>query len=90
MDSVILHSITCGIRVRPKIALSQATSPLRNAEDIRAACDLFDTEAYELVLTVTEADPSVQKYGRLEANSYFLLSSSSHCFVNRKELPPHS
>ena len=74
--------------VQGTVVLLQATSPLRTPADIRAAVDLFATGAHGLVMSVTEADRGVLKWGRLEGSRFVPLSSPEHCFANRQSLPP--
>jgi CMP-N-acetylneuraminic acid synthetase len=70
------------------VVLLQATSPLRQVTDIQAALDLFCTGQYELVMSVTEADRGVLKWGRLDGKRFVPLSDPAHCFANRQSLPP--
>jgi len=39
-------------------------------------------------MSVTEADRSVLKWGRLEGDRFVPLSDPAHCFANRQSLPP--
>lgn len=73
----------CGV-----VALLQATSPLRQPADIAAALALFDTGAFELVMSVTEADRGVLKWGTLDGSRFQALSDPAYCFANRQTLPP--
>ena len=70
------------------VVLLQATSPLRQAADIHAALGLFATGQHELVMSVTEADRGVLKWGRLDGDRFVPLSDPVHCFANRQSLPP--
>jgi N-acylneuraminate cytidylyltransferase len=70
------------------VVLLQATSPLRQAADIQAALGLFATGQHELVMSVTEADRGVLKWGRLDGDRFVPLSDPAHCFANRQSLPP--
>ena len=70
------------------VVLLQATSPLRQAADIHAALGLFATGQHELVMSVTEADRGVLKWGRLDGDRFVPLSDPAHCFANRQSLPP--
>ena len=88
MDSVVLHAIESTIASDSTIILLQATSPLRRPEDILRAYKLYKTGLYDLVLTVTDADPAIQKYGRCEGDSFIPLVSPKQCFMNRNELSP--
>jgi N-acylneuraminate cytidylyltransferase len=74
--------------VQGVVVLLQATSPLRRSADIRGAIDLFATGGYGLVMSVTEADRGVLKWGRLDGHRFVPLSAPEHCFANRQSLPP--
>ncbi len=87
MAPVLVHALQQA-GVQGTVVLLQATSPLRTPADIRAAVDLFATGAHGLVMSVTEADRGVLKWGRLEGSRFVPLSSPEHCFANRQSLPP--
>lgn len=90
MDPVLLHLFDTLERdgALPGTAvLLQATSPLRRDEDIRAAIDLHAGGAFELVMTVTEADSSILKYGFLRDGRFEAVSKPDYCFENRQDLP---
>jgi N-acylneuraminate cytidylyltransferase len=70
------------------VVLLQATSPLRQVDDVSAALALFETGQFELVMTVTDADRGVLKWGRTEGERFVPLSDPAHCFSNRQSLPP--
>lgn len=86
MAPVLVHALQQA-GVQGTVVLLQATSPLRTPADIRAAVDLFATGAHGLVMSVTEADRGVLKWGRLEGSRFVPLSSPEHCFANRQSLP---
>lgn len=92
MDAVLRHVLAHDLTGPARIVLLQATSPLRWAEDIRAACDLHrkgDRQGnFDLVLSATRADAGVLKWGRAEGAEFRPLSDPAHCFANRAELPP--
>jgi CMP-N-acetylneuraminic acid synthetase len=69
------------------VVLLQATSPMRQAADIQAALDVFATGQHELVMSVTEADRGVLKWGRLDGDRFVPLSDPAYCFANRQSLP---
>ena len=69
------------------LLLLQATSPLRSDEDIRTVLRLHATGGYDTVLTVTQAESEVLKYGTLEDGEYRPLSDPLLCFDNRQNLP---
>jgi N-acylneuraminate cytidylyltransferase len=87
MAPVLLHALQ-SVNVQGPVVLLQATSPLRQASDIHEALDQLSTGAFDLVISVTEADRGVLKWGQLQANGRFVpLSSPEHCFANRQSLP---
>jgi len=97
MDAVLRHVLSHDMTRPARIVLLQATSPLRNAGDIAAACDLHRQGGFDLVLSVTRADAGVLKWGRAvwaddpagpEGAEFVPLSDPAHCFANRAELPP--
>lgn len=88
MQSVIHHGLK-ELGVTGTVCLLQATSPLRNSSDIYKALTLFKTGEFDLVMSVTEADPTVQKWGRIDTNGrYIPLCEAELCFSNRQSLPP--
>lgn len=87
MAPVLVHVLQAA-QVHGPVVLLQATSPLRRPDDIRAALALYAQGAHELVMSVTEADRSVLKWGRLEGGRFVPLSDPAHCFANRQSLPP--
>lgn len=88
MAPVLLHALAAG-RVSGPVVLLQATSPLRQVADVQAALQRLASGAFDLVMSVTEADRGVLKWGRLGDDGLYLpLSSPEHCFANRQSLPP--
>lgn len=88
MAPVLLHALQTA-RVQGVVVLLQATSPLRQVHDIQAALDSLSTGAFDLVMSVTEADRGVLKWGQVQPDGRFVpLSSPAHCFANRQTLPP--
>jgi N-acylneuraminate cytidylyltransferase len=76
-------------QVQGVVVLLQATSPLRQVSDVQATLQRLATGDFELVMSVTEADRGVLKWGQLLADGRFApLSSPEHCFSNRQSLPP--
>jgi len=69
------------------VVLLQATSPLRTPADIQLALTVFSGGYFELVMSVTEADRGVLKWGTLRGNRFQPLSDPAHCFANRQSLP---
>ncbi len=87
MAPVFLHALQA-TKTEGTVVLLQATSPLRQVEDISAALALFESDQFDLVMTVTEADRGVLKWGRTDGKRFIPLSDPVHCFSNRQSLPP--
>lgn len=87
MAPVLLHALQCA-QVAGSVLLLQATSPLRQRADLWAALQRLASREFELVMSVTEADRGVLKWGQLQDNGRFMpLSRAEHCFANRQSLP---
>jgi CMP-N-acetylneuraminic acid synthetase len=86
MAPVLQHAIETA-DVHGTVVLLQATSPLRRAADIGEALRVFAGGYFELVMSVTEADRGVLKWGTLRGNRFQPLSDPAHCFANRQSLP---
>jgi CMP-N-acetylneuraminic acid synthetase len=87
MAPVLVHALQAAA-CEGTVVLLQATSPMRRATDIQAALDVFATGQHDLVMSVTEADRSVLKWGRIDGDRFVPLSDPAHCFSNRQSLPP--
>lgn len=88
MAPVLLHALQAG-QVAGTVVLLQATSPLRQVADVWAALQRLTSGDFELVMSVTEADRGVLKWGQVRDDGRFVpLSSPEHCFANRQSLPP--
>lgn len=88
MAPVMLHVLQRSLVSGP-VVLLQATSPLRRVVDVHAALDSLARGNFDLVMSVTEADRGVLKWGLLGADGSFEpLSEPAHCFSNRQSLPP--
>ena len=88
MAPVLMHVLQTA-QVQGPMVLLQATSPLRQLADVQAALECLAIGYFDLVMSVTEADRSVLKWGQLQADGRFApLSSPEHCFANRQSLPP--
>lgn len=83
---VLLHAID-EARIDGVLVLLQATSPLRTSADIEAALRLFASGEHELVMSVTQADSGVLKWGLLEKDRFRPIADPSYCFSNRQSLP---
>ncbi|MGB0797690.1 MAG: cytidylyltransferase domain-containing protein [Planktomarina sp.] len=87
MDGVIHDVITQGGLQDHTIVLLQATSPLRQDDDIRQALALHETGDFDLVMSVTSTDPGFLKYGSLQGGRYVPVARPEYCFSNRQSLP---
>ena len=87
MDPVIAHALEA-MPAAARVVLLQATSPLRRVEDIAAAVALHRTGEWELVMTVSPADPGVLKWGFVAGGRFRALVDPAHAFANRQSLPP--
>ncbi|MBK1634222.1 acylneuraminate cytidylyltransferase family protein [Rhodovulum adriaticum] len=87
MDAVLRHVLAHDITGPAQVVLLQATSPLRLPGDIAAAMDVHRQGEFDLVLSATQADSGVLKWGRAEGAAFLPLSDPAHCFANRAELP---
>lgn len=84
----VLLQVLQSEQVKGPVVLLQATSPLREVSDVRAALKCLATGDFDLVMSVTEADRGVLKWGQVRPDGRFVpLSSPEHCFANRQSLP---
>ena len=67
--------------------LLQATSPLRNDQDIRNAIGMYETNQYSMVMSIVEKDSKILKYGLMKDNIYEPIYDNASVFQNRQELP---
>jgi N-acylneuraminate cytidylyltransferase len=67
--------------------LLQPTSPLRSAKQIVMGLDKFSNEKFNLVISVTEANSTVLKWGFMDAAGFHPISKPEYCFTNRQQLP---
>ncbi|MEO0387340.1 MAG: acylneuraminate cytidylyltransferase family protein [Pseudomonadota bacterium] len=87
MDAVLGHAIREMGLEHANIVLLQATSPLRRDATIHAAIDRHRGGDHDLVLTVTEAERGILKWGLVEAGRFLPVRKPEHCFQNRQDLP---
>lgn len=87
MIDVLIETLLSLKAYQKIIVLLQATSPLRRDEDIRNAIGLYHSGAYDLVMSVTQGDSSILKYGTVHGNTFEPLSNATFCFQNRQNLP---
>lgn len=88
MAPVLLDALDAQGLPHATVVLLQVTSPLRSPAAIRSCVELYDREDVDLVMTVTQADRGVLKYGTVEAGRFHALRDPSHPFTNRQSLPP--
>lgn len=85
MDPVLLHALRdAGPAL---VVLLQATSPLRQVEDIRRGVDVWRQGGFDLVMSVTEAPSTILKYGLAEGDRFVPVARPEYCFMNRQQLP---
>lgn len=87
MAPVIGHAIEAA-ELDGTLALLQCTSPLRTRDDIVAGVTRYGAGDVDLVMSVTDADRSVLKYGQVTDGRFTALVDPSHPFMNRQSLPP--
>lgn len=88
MSPVLVHALQTA-QVQGPVVLLQATSPLRQVVDVHQALARLAIGAFDLVMSVTDADRSVLKWGQVMPDGRFVpLSRPEHCFANRQSLPP--
>ena len=88
MNAVLRYILTENLTGSARVALLQATSPLRAPGDIISAIKLHAKGQFDLVLTATRTDSAILKCGRSKEDEFVPLSDPEHCFSNRGELPP--
>lgn len=88
MAPVLMHALGDPSLAGATIVLLQPTSPLRSDGDIRAGLSLYETGAFDLVLSATETDRGVLKFGTRKGDRFAPLRQAEHCFSNRQSLPP--
>lgn len=72
---------------RETLVLLQATSPLRNDQDVERVMALHATGVHDLVMTVVSTDPGILKYGTVKGDQFVPVSRPEYCFSNRQSLP---
>ena len=92
MSSVILDFLTGtpGMKISDDqiIVLLQATSPLRQKNDLLNALNQFiESSDINLMMAVTKAENHALKYGFIENGHFKHISEPSLCFENRQNLP---
>lgn len=87
MDDVLKDGIESLSLSGQSIVLLQATSPLRNDTNISEAITLYETGAFDLIMSVTQEDQSILKMGMIEDDRFVPVSEPKYCFSNRQNLP---
>lgn len=87
MNRVLEQVLTEEVTDNASIVLLQATSPLRDPQDISKAINLFSEGRHDIVLTVTPADRGILKWGISDGDRFMPVSNPRFCFSNRHQLP---
>ena len=87
MAPVLMHALS-GVPDDTRVVLLQPTSPLRTDADIAAGLRLYGEGGWSMVMSVTEADRGVLKWGRVEDGRFLPLGRAGDSFANRQALPP--
>ena len=69
------------------VILLQVTSPLRTTQDITNAKKMYETNNYSMVMSITEKDSTILKYGFLKDDFYEPIHNPTSVFMNRQNLP---
>ena len=80
MSDVISYVIKKNSLDRLNILLLQATSPLRNGDDIEKCKNLFSSGKYNLVMSVVRQNNSVFKFGVMKKNIFKPINDPKFCF----------
>ena len=70
------------------VVLLQPTSPLRRADHIQGALDVYAQGTFDIVVSAVEMDRSILKAGLLVGNTYNPINKPEYVFSNRQSLPP--
>lgn len=87
MAPALIHALEEAVPDNARVVLLQATSPLRDVDDIQSALRLFDRGTFDLVKTVTPTASSILKYGTMDDGRFVPVSDPAYCFANRQSLP---
>ena len=87
MSEVVLDFIKSTLQEKSTIVLLQPTSPLRLISDIQNSIDYFEKNNFDLVMTVSQVDSAVLKYGMINDGTFIPLKDPQSCFMNRQDLP---
>ncbi|MBI59955.1 acylneuraminate cytidylyltransferase [bacterium] len=87
-EDVVRHTLSSLKQEFDYIILLQPTSPLRNAEDIDAAFELFFGSKATSLISVCEVDNKLYKAFKEDANGYLSgISNNQYPFMRRQDLP---
>jgi CMP-N-acetylneuraminic acid synthetase len=87
MADVLLNLFSNSVFDGKTIVLLQATSPLRRSEDVRKAILMYQTNTFDLIMSVCPAEKSILKYGLVSNETYEPMKTSAYLFANRQSLP---
>lgn len=91
LDSIpmapVLVDVIESMNIGGMAVLLQATSPLRTVEKINECINAFANSDNKLVMSVSEVDPSILKYGFIQQDRFLPISKPEYCFSNRQSLP---
>ena len=87
MFDVLQDVITSYALTKEIIILLQPTAPLRTDEIINDLLQLFNSESYDLVMSISETDNSLLKSGFFEEQKFKPVNEADYCFSNRQDLP---
>ena len=65
----------------------QPTSPLRKDFDIKNAIRIFERGKFSLVMSLTQKESKILKYGFFSGTNFLPVNHPKYCFENRQELP---
>ena len=88
MIDVLIDLVTHHIPDDRLIVLLQPTSPLRRAEHIQGALDVYLQGAFDIVVSAVEMDRAILKAGLLVGDKYKPINKAEYVFSNRQSLPP--
>ena len=87
-EDVVRHTLSSLKQEFDYIILLQPTSPLRNAEDIDAAFELFFVSKATSLISVCEVDNKLYKAFKKDDNGYLSgISNNKYPFMRRQDLP---
>ena len=69
------------------IVLLQPTSPLRMDADIKDSIDVFESNEFDIVMSVNETSNAIFKCGTLSDGYFSAMRANSDCFQNRQVFP---